>query len=75
MLDLGDRADDCRSLNERHLCKVLVEYEARFNTCRPHRTLDQASPLRALPHPVDTEIRVSRRDRLGGLLHECAQPA
>ncbi len=24
-------------MNERHLCKVLAEYEAHFNTCRPHR--------------------------------------
>jgi len=62
-------------MNERHLCKVLAEYEAHFNTCRPHRALNQASPLRALPDPVDADIRVTRRDRLGGLLHEYAQVA
>ena len=62
-------------MNERHLCKVLAEYEAHFNTCRPHQALNQASPLRALPDPVDAEIRVTRRDRLGGLLHEYAQVA
>ena len=62
-------------MNERHLRKVLAEYEAHFNTCRPHQALNQASPLRALPDPVDAEIRVTRRDRLGGLLHEYAQVA
>ncbi|WP_433433114.1 integrase core domain-containing protein [Nonomuraea sp. CA-141351] len=62
-------------MNERHLRKVLAEYEAYFNRHRPHRTRRQASPLRALPDPVDADIKVSRRDRLGGLLHEYAQIA
>ncbi|WP_433433045.1 integrase core domain-containing protein [Nonomuraea sp. CA-141351] len=62
-------------INERHLRKVLAEYETYFNRHRPHRTLKQASPLRALPDPVDADIEVSRRDRLGGLLHEYAQVA
>jgi hypothetical protein len=54
-------------MNERHLRKVLAEYETYFNEHRPHRALNQASPLRALPDPVDAEIKVTRRDRLGGL--------
>jgi transposase InsO family protein len=62
-------------INERHLRKVLTEYETHFNTHRPHRTLNQASPLRARPDPVDAGIKVIRRDRLGGLLHEYAQVA
>jgi transposase InsO family protein len=62
-------------VSERHLRKVLAEYEAHFNTHRPHRTLDQPSPLRALPNPLDADIKVNRRDRLGGLLHEYAQVA
>ncbi len=62
-------------MNERHLRKVLSEYETHFNTHRPHRALNQASPLRALPQPVDADITVIRRDRLGGLLHEYAQVA
>jgi hypothetical protein len=56
-------------MNKRHLRKVLAEYET------PHRTLKQASPLRALPDPVDADIEVSRRNQLGGLLHEYAQVA
>jgi putative transposase len=37
--------------------------------------LNQASPLRALPDPVDADIKVIRRDRIGGLIHEYAQVA
>ncbi|MBB6547009.1 transposase InsO family protein [Nonomuraea rubra] len=62
-------------MNERHLRKVLAEYETYFNRHRPHRSLKQASPLQALPESVDADIEVSRRDRLGGLLHEYAQVA
>ena len=61
-------------MNTHHLRKVLTEYETYFNEHRPHRALDQASPLRPLPDPVDAD-RVIRRDRLGGLLHEYAQVA
>ena len=62
-------------VNAAHLRKVLTEYEAHFNAHRPHRALNQASPLRALPDPVDADIKVIRRDRLGGLIHEYAQVA
>jgi putative transposase len=62
-------------INAGHLRKVLAAYEAHFNTHRPHRTLNQASPLRALPDPVDADIKVIRPDRLGGLLHEYAHVA
>jgi putative transposase len=37
--------------------------------------LNQASPLQALPDPVEADIKVTRRDRLGGLLHEYTQVA
>jgi putative transposase len=36
-------------MNAAHLRKVLAEYETYFNEHRPHRALNQASPLRALP--------------------------
>ncbi|MDX6431256.1 MAG: putative transposase [Streptosporangiaceae bacterium] len=62
-------------MNARHLRKVLAEYEDHFNEYRPHRALNQANPLRALPDPVNADIKVTRRDRLGGLLHEYAQVA
>jgi putative transposase len=63
-------------LNIAHARTVLHEYEAHFNTHRPHRTLNQAAPLRALPTvPADPDGTTTRRDRLGGLLHEYAQVA
>ena len=62
-------------VNAVHLRKVLTEYEDHFNAHRPHRALNQASPLRPLPDPVDADIKVIRRDRLGGLLHEYSQVA
>jgi putative transposase len=62
-------------INAAHLRKALYEYESHFNGHRPHRALNQASPLRVLPDPIDDDVRVIRRDRLGGLLHEYAQVA
>ena len=51
---------------------VLREYEDFYNTHRPHRTLNQAAPLRPLPDSVADlgHIRVRRRDRVGGVIHE-----
>jgi transposase InsO family protein len=62
-------------VNAAHLRKVLTEYKDHFNARRPHRALNQASPLRPLPDPVDADVKVIRRDRLGGLIHEYAQVA
>jgi putative transposase len=57
-------------VDARHLMRVLAEYETHFNTHRPHRALGHAAPLRALPQPTTTEIKITRRDRLGGMIHE-----
>jgi transposase InsO family protein len=62
-------------VNARHLRRVLAIYETHFNEHRPHRSLGQAAPLRALPDPVEDDIKVIRRDRLGGLIHEYVQVA
>ena len=63
-------------VNERHAVAVLAEYQRHFNEHRPHRALDQAAPLRPLPDPRSGgHTQVSRRDRLGGLLHEYTQVA
>ena len=58
--------------NQRHLMIVLREYEDFYNTHRPHRTLNQAAPLRPLPDSVADldQFRVRRRDRAGGVIHE-----
>jgi hypothetical protein len=58
--------------NQRHLLKVLRDYQAHHNEHRPHRSLKQPAPLRPLPAPVtdlDT-FRIHRRDRIGGILHK-----
>jgi hypothetical protein len=57
-------------VNARHLRRVLSAYEIHFNEHRPHRSLGQAAPLRALPAPAEGDMKVIRRDRLGGLIHE-----
>jgi putative transposase len=63
-------------VNRRHLERVLAEYVTHFNHHRPHRTLDQAAPLRPLPpHTSPSQLRLRRRDRLGRLIHEYAQVA
>jgi transposase InsO family protein len=59
-----------------HLRRVLAEYEDHYNRHRPHRALQQASPLRGLPEPADMDqLKIRRRDRLGGIIHEYAQVA
>ena len=63
-------------LNRHHAVAVLAEYQQHFNEHRPHRALGQAAPLRPLPDPHPSRhTRVSRLDRLGGLLHEYDQVA
>ena len=61
---------------ERHLRLVLDEYADHYNSHRPHRTLQQNPPAGRVHPPGDvTSVRVLRRDRLGGLIHEYSQVA
>jgi transposase InsO family protein len=64
--------DRTRVRNHRHLMAVLREYEDFYNMHRPHRTLNQAAPLRPLPDGLTDldHLRVRRRDRAGGVIHE-----
>src|SRR4249919_2373657 len=59
----------------RHLDIVLREYVQHFNTHRPHRSLDQRPPTGGTPPRSGAAIRVLRRDRIGGLVHEYVQVA
>jgi Integrase core domain len=58
--------------NQHHLRQVLREYESHHNTHRPHRSLNQAAPLR--PHPAAAtdldRFYVRRQDRVGGVIHQ-----
>jgi putative transposase len=61
---------------QRHLHHTLSEYADHYNTHRPHRTLGQKPPDdRTDVTSADDNIRVRRRDRLGGLIHEYSQVA
>jgi putative transposase len=60
--------------SRRQLEAVLAEYVDHYNGHRPHRSLEQASPLTmslvppTISLPDATPLR--RSDRLGGLIHE-----
>jgi transposase InsO family protein len=60
-------------VNRRHLDRVPRVYIRPYNEHRPHRSLNQRSPIEALPPKTDAVVpldRVRRRDVLGGLIHE-----
>jgi putative transposase len=58
-----------------HLRKVLAEYQSHFNGHRPASGTGPSQSAPGAPPPVDADVKVIRRDRLGGLLHEYAQVA
>jgi len=61
---------------ERHLRLVLASNTDHHNSHRPHRALQQEPPAGRADPPVEVaDVRVIRRDRLGGLIHEYAQVA
>jgi putative transposase len=61
---------------ERHLRLVPDEYVDHYNLHRPHRAQQQGPPAgRPLPPAPGANVRVLRRDRLGGLIHEYSQVA
>ena len=61
---------------ERHLQLVLNEYVEHYNVHRPHRTLCHSPPAgRERLSTMGPNVRVLRRDRLGGLIHEYSQVA
>jgi putative transposase len=62
-------------VSRRQLEHVLRVYVKHYNRQRPHRALDLRSPdSRALlppePHSSPQALQVSRRDLVGGLIHE-----
>jgi transposase InsO family protein len=61
--------------DQRHLLRALREFESFYNEHRPHQGIANARPLRPLPTPITDsgkliDLRIHRRDRLGGVLHE-----
>jgi putative transposase len=59
-------------LNQQHLERVLDVFVTHYNGHRPHRALALAppEPRRSPVASAAGEVRVHRRDRLGGVIHE-----
>jgi putative transposase len=65
-------------LGRRQLERVLHTYVDHYNCQRPHHALGLTvpdPPGELIPLPSASQARVSRTDRLGGLLHEYARAA
>jgi putative transposase len=61
--------------NQRHLLHALREFEQFYNGHRPHQGIANArSPCPLPPRIADPDklahVKIRRRDRLGGILHE-----
>jgi putative transposase len=65
-------------LSGRHLKHALTVFIDHYNGWRPHRSLDLAPPNGCTPAARCAgmlAIKLKRRDRLGGLLHEYERAA
>ncbi len=60
---------------ERHLRRVLAQYEAHYNGRRPHRGRQLRPPVPDHPVADLSQVRVKRRPVLGGLLNEYERAA
>ncbi len=59
-----------------HLESVLAEYVQHYNHARPHRGLHLGQPIpRCVPPPPIDDGAVTRRDVLGGIIHEYERAA
>ncbi len=67
----ADCLDHLLIVGRRHLEHVLRVYVRHYNEHRPHRALGLAPPDRpTLVEPAELPARATRRDLLGGLIHE-----
>ena len=60
---------------ERHLRRVMTEYEAHYNGRRPHRSRELRPPRPDHPVADPSRERIKRRPVLGGLLNEYERAA
>jgi putative transposase len=61
--------------NQQHLLHPLREFESHYNEHRPHQGIANARPMQPVPAPISNPdelagLRIARRDRLGGILHQ-----
>jgi rod shape-determining protein MreB len=61
-------------VSRRHLESVLEEYDCHYNEARPHRGLGLAQPVLPKALPIE-DGTITRRDVLGGLIHEYERAA
>ena len=63
-------------LGERHLRTVLAEYQAHYNTARPHQGIAQRVPDGGHLTVADLDReRIHRKPVLGGLINEYTRAA
>jgi transposase InsO family protein len=64
--------DSILIVGRQHLERVVREYINHYNDHRPHRALEQRPPSRSPATATQSQRlpQITRRDRLGGLLHE-----
>jgi putative transposase len=60
---------------ERHLQRMLAEYERHYNTHRAHQSRDQKPPLHDPGQPIDLTAVIERRTTVAGLIHEYRRAA
>ena len=60
---------------ERHLRRVMTEYEAHYDGRRPHRSRELRPPRPDHPVADLSRERIKRRPVLGGLLNEYERAA
>jgi putative transposase len=69
-----ERLDWLLILNDQHLERILDVFADHYNGHRPHRSLPLAPPVTRRPGVISAspfgDARISRRDRLGGVVHE-----
>jgi putative transposase len=60
---------------ERHLRRVLAEYERHYNDHRPHRSRDQIPPLQETGRVIDMTAPIQRRKAVAGLINQYSRAA
>lgn len=57
-------------VGRRHLERVVTEFVSHYDTARPHRGLELATPIPLEPTPPKSRASLRRKDVLGGIIHE-----
>jgi putative transposase len=60
---------------ERHLWRVLSDYERHYNAHRAHQCRGQRPPLHDPDEPIDLTAVIKRRSTVAGLIHEYRRAA